>query len=173
MLHNKALQRTRKDRAAELKHWVTEMKLIRLLVPLLLLTSSCRSTTPQGQLKPRLSTPSTKNIVVLGRCSNIVPTGKRHETFIFTVDVTSVREGKFEHSQAVFELYHDFGGRDLLTALSAKRTSNRGKPVTFAFDKTKVIVLTVKPNAEPYPYMKKRFGVNTKVRDWRIEAVEK
>lgn len=142
------------------------MKLHGYLVPLLVLLASCRG--PEQKNRPESVSPSqpTANAIVAGRCTSIVPTGKRHESFIFTIDVASVRQGKFESAELGFELYHDGGGRDLLTALSVQRTSNRDNPITF--DKTKVLIVTINPISEPYTLREVR--VNAKVTKWRIEA---
>lgn len=57
------------------------------------------------------------NFIFVGRCKKIRPTGKRHQSYFFTFEITRVVAGTFDKREITFELYADFGGSYLLEQL--------------------------------------------------------
>lgn len=63
---------------------------------------------------------------LLATCTDIRSTGKCHNSYFFTFHVDKVLDG--DYREAVFstgEIYHDFGGRQLLSALEAANIQRR------------------------------------------------
>lgn len=58
-----------------------------------------------------------KNLIFVGRCKKIRPTGKRHQSYFFTFEILRVLAGTFDKQEISFELYADFGGSYLLEQL--------------------------------------------------------
>ena len=58
---------------------------------------------------------------VQGAFTGILPTGKRHQSFVFTFHVEDALYGELTDTEIRFELYQDFGGRDLIAAISGQK----------------------------------------------------
>lgn len=75
------------------------------------------------------------NLIFVGRCKKIRPTGKRHQSYIFTFEITRVIAGTFDRREITFELFADFGGSYLLGQIGYDRENN--------FDAEKEIEVTL------------------------------
>ena len=78
---------------------------------------------PAPPATPRKTQADNELVQVLGRITNITPTGKRHQSYIFEFRVThqllGPGRGVVAQERVVrFELYQDFGGAELLKKLN-------------------------------------------------------
>ncbi len=91
-----------------------------VLIPVLT-ACSVSSHVKQGTDSPVDSAAAQTELVYLqGRFTGNVPTGKRHQSFIFTFHVEAALHSASTDTDIRFELYQDFGGRDLIAALSGQ-----------------------------------------------------
>lgn len=108
-------------------------------------------------------------VITLVQVQNIKPTGKRHNSYYFTFKVQKVLKGVYTdsvfHSQ---EIYHDFGGGQLLTKLGWR---NYNKQTTQVLD-TFIIKFSIRNNKQKEKPEKSLIWVAEKHRHKNLERLE-
>lgn len=82
-----------------------------------------------------------KAFVFVGKCKSVKPTGKRHQSYIFTFEILRVLAGKNinDKREISFERFNDFGGRFLLNQISQRGINSK----EFQLDSEKEIEVTL------------------------------
>lgn len=85
----------------------------------------------------------------VGKCKNIVGTGKRHASWIFTFKLDSTVNENFPNKEHTFELFADFGGSKILSLLETDSGLKIGDNPQSAFNSDKEIVLKYSIQMKP------------------------
>lgn len=63
-------------------------------------------------------------LVFKGKLLSVVPTGKRHQSYIFTFEVEKIIKGKYKNKEVSFECYAGYHGNEILKNMNCRPVKN-------------------------------------------------
>lgn len=110
-------------------------------------TDDRRHASPRPQSDPHAApapaASDDRRVIVVAQPQWLVPTGKRHQSYVVAFCVRKVVEGQWGEDLLIVELYHDFGGRRMLRDLGI--TENWGREWMWRGHPETPMRLTVRP----------------------------